>query len=354
MIEEERLITISPVTQRIDLESGTETEQTPETERYLPVNEIAQIRDKTWQWVIRHITVYKDQVTRVNERGIVNSVLFPEILIDQLGHVPDGVRNSGGWLTTRDMSDELKIDYNWVVRRLLDLTASGEMRLSDVKGEPTVHFSPEALGELRRLKEEVTISPNPDEEFNIAQLARLLNRHPFWVEKILTQKGIDPVYRMHKIGRVHSYYPKVAYEMLKDEDRRYEALGEWLTIPLIADDVGMDREWVIGKLQDLGVVGELKEHPNFRRVYISYPPNIIPRLKRLAQSRRNPEEGWMTENAIVAMIGRSPNWVRRRIKIYKPLGGRRIDARGALRIHYPPEFVEELLNIRYDDETGWT
>lgn len=325
----------------------------PETETYMSVGDIADATGKTWQWVVRNMSVYKDRVKKVEATGIVNKLLLPSSLVSLLGRVPDNVGESDSWLTTRDLSDGIEVDYSWVVRRLLDLSSPGEIRLSGIRGEPTVHFPPESLDELRKMKEEITAPPTSGEEFTIAELARKLGRHPFWVEKQLLLKGIDPSYRRHKSHRVLAYYSASDLEALRGEDERYKSLGRWVTIPAIAYSVGMDREWVIDRLQDLGVEGEPREHPNFRRVYMSYPRSVLSRLRNLAETRENPSEGWMTENALVDMLGRSHNWVRRRIARYQPTGEMRIDERGALRTHYSPEFVQQLLKIRYDDETGW-
>ena len=352
MIERETSVIESIPSRVAELENTGGVPSSPETETYISVGDIANATGKTWQWAVRYMSVYKDRVKKVEATGIVNRLLFPANLIDLLGKVPDGVGESEGWLSTRDLSDGVEVDYSWVVRRLFDLSSPGEIRQSGVRGEPTVHFPPESLDELRRMKEEITTPPTLGEEFTVAELARKLGRHPFWVEKQLLLKGIEPTYRMHKSHRVLAYYSASDLEALRGEDERYKPLGRRVTIPTIAHSVGMDREWVIDRLQEMGVEGELGEHPNFRRVYVSYPRNILTQLQRLVETRENPSDGWMTENALVDMLGRSHNWVRRRIARYQPAGEMRIDERESLRKHYSPEFVQQLLKIRYDDETG--
>lgn len=326
-----------------------------EADQYLTVKQIAERIDKTWQWTVRHLSVHKDKVRRVSGHGVVNNVVFPAGIINILGNEPDVLQASNGWVTARQMSDNLGVDFSWVVRRLSQLPFSGELRQSDALHRAiTVHYPIEALQHLKRMKEAVTTPPKSGEEFTIGGLANILNRHSFWVNKKLLERELAPSYRLHNSGRVLAYYTPSAFEFLRKEDTRYKELGEWATIPVISDAVGMDREWVIGKIEELGIKGEFREHPNFRRVYISYPRNVIALLGRLTKDHQNPEEGWMTQTAIVEMLGRSHNWVKRRIDRMNPPSKRRRDERGALRVHYPPGFVNALLEVRYEDETGWT
>jgi len=136
-----------------------------------------------------------------------------------------------------------------------------------------------------------------------------------------------------------------------NESLKYPLLGDYLTIPMLTKATGMDREWVIKKLHELGITGEQREHPAFhRRVYTSYPPSTLNNLISLAGDYKKAEDGWLTLTALETKVGKSSRWILKRLGEINVTTIMQRDSRGALRIHYPPAVLHELLQAKQMEE----
>ena len=319
-------------------------------EEYVTIEEIAQRLHWTWTSTATQLTAYKDQARNEGGRTIMGRILFPVSILEQLQKIPEVTVPASDWLTITQLTQLLGVDYRWVVRRLFKLTFKGELRVGTFH-RVAVHYPPQSLDELMIERDRVITPPNPEIEHTISDLAILTKRHPHWVEKRLIEHGIAPKYRRHFSGNIFAYYDHSVLVTLMNESLKYPLLGDYLTIPMLTKATGMDREWVIKKLHELGITGEQREHPAFhRRVYTSYPPSTLNNLISLAGDYKKAEDGWLTLTALETKVGKSSRWILKRLGEINVTTIMQRDSRGALRIHYPPAVLHELLQAKQMEE----
>jgi RNA polymerase sigma factor (sigma-70 family) len=316
-------------------------------EKYLTVYEIAEILDKPWTWVVRHTVLYKEQAREVHANNRVNSLHFPESLLPQLFAEYDTDTPAGEWLTATKMAHELGVGYKWVHKRLFQLPYTGEFR-KDRRGQSRLHYPPAALDELvqERLSTE---PPDLERKCTIYEFATSLGRHFDWVSRHIADLGVEPEFHRDVVGKVVPFYPRNIYSDLEYENTKYSEQGDRVTMPFLVEAVGKDREWILKKLGELGVRSELRESPAFhRRVYPTYPSEVVDYLQNLREAYIPAEEDELTLEGLVARTGKSRNWIAKRLDKIPHTTRMRQDAKGALRTHYSPDLLGSLLRLKQE------
>lgn len=97
------------------------------------------------------------------------------------------------------------------------------------------------------------------------------------------------------------------------------------------------------RLTEAGIEPEVRRSALTGKLYEHYPPESIGVLLRSKLERPgNPPKGWLTAEAMPASVGRSYNWVKRRLCQYEGLAERHRDEQGTTRLHYPPSVTNAL------------
>ena len=315
--------------------------QSVEKESYLTIDQIAKKNKKDWSWVVRQIAPYKDQLHLENYKGLVTDI---EVPMDVFMHIPFAREAvpAEEWLTSKEIINELGVDYRWVYRRLLFISSPVEYRTYRTMNRVGLHFSLEALAELQSIRDKSAASLDPENYFNINQISTITRRHPLWVTNRLDRLDVEAIIGIDSVGKSTGYYPRSVLETLKEEASKHEEAKDDLTIPMLSRSVGKDREWVIMQLDDLDIVGDYKRFSDSGRVDLCYPPQVLTVLRQRAEPYLIPEEGWYTKNTLVEITGKSLNWVNRRINKLGIKPVLKQDIKGVLRYHYPPETLDAL------------
>ena len=317
-------------------------------ETSLTVEAISELEGKPWTWVLRRVAPFKEHLEIPEDIREIMELKVPVEIVEKLYSVSYTNTPAEDWLTTTAMSNLLGVAFKWVNRRILYLDSPCEYRLfSD--NRPLLHFSPEVLDELQNMRDEAIENIDPEKYVHLTDLARLTERHSLWVTNRLDSIRVDIKLGYDSSGRMVEYYPIDVIDQLILEKEKYEDSKEMLSIPMLSERVGKDREWVVDQLEELGVVGEYRRFEKSGRVDLSFDQGILKELEHRTAPYEPPQEGWFTANALTEMTGKSRNWVIRRLEQIGIEPSLREDSHGVLREHYPPAVVEELLEMK----RGW-
>ncbi|RJR28298.1 hypothetical protein C4564_05735 [Candidatus Microgenomates bacterium] len=326
-------------------------------ESYLTIGQISEQNGKNWAWVVRHIAPYKKQLDLESYEGLVSDIRIPRDVFIQIPYVSETSVPAEDWFTSTEIINDLEVDYQWVYRRLLFVNSPVEYRIYRTINRSGLHYSPDALAELRAIRDQAAVKLDRENYFNINQLSDITERHSLWVTNRLDRLEIEAIVGLDSVGKATGYYPRYVLDLLVEEASRYENAQGDLTIPALAKGVGKDREWVIRQLTKLEIVGDYKRFEVSGRVDLCYPQEVLRVLLTCAEDYLSPEEDWYTKNALVEITGKSYNWVNRRISELKIAPSLMQDAQGVLRQHYPPEVVSRMVEgwdiangIKYQEE----
>lgn len=320
----------------------------PKSAGYLRVWEVSLLKGKPWTWVVRRIAPFKKVLRMPVEIRGIQDVELPSGLYKTLEGVSYTNIPAEDWLTTTKLADELGVEYKWVNRRLLELNTPCEFRICDgFINRSELHFSPEALDELRLIREQAVERIDPDAYMNLAELAETIGRHRLWVSNRLDRIRVESRLGLDPTGKAVEYYPKgVVADFIKERDK-HSPDGGWMTIPMLVQATGRDRQWVEMRLDQMGVEGDYRHFEKSGRVDLCFSPSVAIELEEIAASYIQPEADWYTEGRLAVILGKSHNWLRRRLRdISSSEIELRTDSRGALRKHYHPEVLERLVRIK--------
>ena len=247
----------------------------------------------------------------------------------------------GEWLTILQLSRRLGKSERWVSGRTSELSMRGEVRVLARCGRLGVVYPPAALTELEQMLP--TNLPAGD-CLPMSQLYQQVGRSRLWISNRLQKMGRKGQLRINRANRVSLHWPGWVLPVLKTLAVEYPDSGDWLSLAQLAVALGKDREWIEPRLVSVG--GEARRIPGSGKIFIHYPPGTVEALRAEAE-KLVPAGGWMTAPQIASRVGRSRNWVKRRVD-GEPFE-MRISANGRPEPHYPPEVITELV-IRYNED----
>jgi len=336
------------------VDGGIDTEpRTVEGESRLTIAEISELEGRPWTWVVRRIAPFKDQLDLTQEVRTLGELEVPRNVFVLIPFVSETDTPAGDWMTVSEIADRLSVEFKWVNRRILSLEAVGEWRLCYQINRPEFHLPPEASEELTEIRNQAIGQFEPGTHLNLAQISNMLGRHRLWVsnrlDDILEDEGIEPKLGLDGAGRAVEHYPKEVLEPLMEEKDKYEDSGDRLTIPMLAEEVGKDREWVERQLEDLNAEGNYLHFSKSGRIDLSFDRGILYELINRATTYVGPEPEWYTEHALIKIVGKSKNWVNGRLRQIDAGTRWFRDSRGVLRKHYPSAVLANLLG----EIRGW-
>jgi len=320
-----------------------------EKEKFLPIGQLAETEGKDWAWVVRHIAPFKDQLQVGDGDIAISDIQVPRNVYILIPFVKETDIPAGDWLTSTELTNELGVDYRWIYRRLLFISPPVEYRIYQTIHRAGLHYSPEVLDELKRIRDKAAVKLDPENYLSLRRMAALLDRHPLWVTNRLDRLDVESVIGLDSVGKAISFYPNAVLNKLVEEASKNKEVEGDLTIPMLANTVGKDREWVIKKLTELEIVGDYKRFSKSGRVDLCYPAEVSIVLRDFAREYHLPKEGWYTKNALAELTGKSYGWVSRRLGMLGVIPTIKQDSQGVLRYHYPPEIVDHLSDM----SEGW-
>jgi hypothetical protein len=127
----------------------------------------------------------------------------------------------------------------------------------------------------------------------------------------------------------------------------------------LVEFTGHDRDWVLNRLAQTPIRPEIRRQAATGREFPHYPPDTFAVLEEAMETVSPPAGDWLTMHAIAQTLGRSGNWVSRRLEEnWLFTAEPRLDDMGVERIHYPPSTVQalqdELMELKgYEDVGDW-
>lgn len=248
------------------------------------------------------------------------------------------------WLPAGVLAKELGIYVRWVYRqvKVLDIHPS----LHEYDGVMISCYPPGTLSSLevlldeKRFRDEYRALPNL---LSIGEIAEVIGRSYVWTAGAVKQLQSRPS-KVERRGAFQTHlYPRRLVLRLRERLTKAPIAEFELNMLQLVELTGNDREWIENRLRELGLEPRLMRSPLTGRFLWYYPANSVDALKEVRRvSGARP--GWLTAEAIEKQLGKSSNWVRRRLR--KPEMTRQAelmaDSQLVPRLHYPPAVIEQL------------
>lgn len=304
---------------------------------------IAKILGVDHYWVARYGKQFANlAIQRDAGNGMVVPHYPPQVLeaLRTIRHEAYGEPDEG-WVTITTMRNQLGADWNWLNRRLGPYRHLAVLRKSN-GGHSRSHYPSGVLNAMRTLREAQKACPEAGDYLNTTQLLEQLGKSWAWIAKTLTSLGFVAEQRRNRRQKLVKHYPPEVLPLLREIASEFPASGDWLTVNRLANLLKADREWVEGRIQEHGFIGEIRCQPGYGKPAMHYPPETLATLQPMAHQYPL-ADGWLTANALEVLTGTSTNWVVRRLREMRPEAQMRKSEQGVPRLHYPPEVLEKLL-----------
>ncbi len=155
-------------------------------------------------------------------------------------------------------------------------------------------------------------------------------------------------------------FPKPLLQDLRKQNLSVPFDEGWLTVRALCKQVGMvtDREWIKSRLEQSPYKPKKRRIRGDGSVRDHYDPEALTYLRELALKIPAAGADMYTKRLIASELGRSENWINRRIGRFATLATFRLDDMSVPRLHYPKEVLSTLAEEAakldaYDDKTGW-
>ena len=328
---------------------------------WLTAKEMACAIGRPQDWVERRLGPYRHLAENRQDNRGRSSLHYPPVVLAALRRAHEealAVPPAGNWLTASGLAKALGKSSAWLAPRIGAYAHLAEDRL-DSMGRIMPHYPPivfEALGgnpALLPVAPVYTPKPRTQGQYTVAAMARELDRSEGWVSR-----GLEPFLHLAISLQAPNWqwlphYPEFVLEELREQasvPKRWptwfsdvKPAGDWLTIRRMAELLGRDRPWVIGRLEPFEHLAE------WRWVHRSgeqkcYPPIVLAALEQLSltQAALPPVGDWYTRRMIAIELGRDGHWVEQRIHAYALMKENRIDPWGRIVECYPPSVLEIL------------
>lgn len=199
---------------------------------------------------------------------------------------------------------------------------------------------PDALTEeewLQRLEDALP-------ELGISDIAKMMDRSLGWTSKTIEKLNIVPFTYVRAYGRFVGKYTEVDAQELRDYEQQWPRHDGWFNTAELEGVFQEDREWILRRLAEAEVEPEQRWSTS-NRLIDHFPQTVISVLLEAQQNRpREAGSGWFTEEALESRLGKSTNWVRRRLPVFQAMTETLLDEMGVPRVHYPEDVLSYLEN----------
>ena len=258
-------------------------------------------------------------------------------------------------LTAQQIADTLGIDSNLVRRPLKKFDIEAEQMFHEHQQDYFDYYPQYTLDLIREEREWREWYLSFPERVNANQVAEAIGRSYGWATKTLSE--LYPKTPKQDHGHKSRLYPRVSIQKLRDITFATPPDESWPTMPRLVEFTGHDRTWVLNRLSQTSIRPENRRQAVTGREFPHYPPDAFDVLQDFMDVIPPPAGNWLTANAIEGLLGKSGNWVAKRLEdSYLSTGEPRLDDMGVERIHYPPATVQllkdELEQLNSHEVTG--
>ena len=242
-------------------------------------------------------------------------------------------------LTPHAIGKQLGVKPDWVKRRL----EKEPHRVVLHHGQKIFLYNSSVIPKLaRELDANRRLKPL-GEYLTVPMIAWKVGCSPATVRSRLRAMGVKPLKRVDGSGRIVKCYPKRVIGLLSEPTAGPNMINIWQLTKV----TGLDGITLQRRLAKLQITGTLMRSPVTGRVVFFYPVEALEQLPRKRVTL--PAGEWLTVQAICRSLGKSRNWVNRRIRQngLEAHARPRKDDMGAVRLHYPPAAVRLLRDIMY-------
>jgi hypothetical protein len=252
-------------------------QQTPLSEDWLTVNQLATTLGKSVTWVEGRVRVRGSEMRERTAHTGRPERHYPPSELARLVALRDELKPAEDWVTEWDMYTQLGCDPDWVRARLnFDL---GEERLTTRIGKATVHYPPCELERLRRIWVAFQQMQPPNNWLTSTQIAKAVGRSVYWVDRFVQASSGEE--RKFPDNRVFVCYPPRELERLRGLCTETPPAGDWSTLTSLVQTTGRSLKWLQRRANP--AVAERRRDTK-GRVFDHYPPEEIERLKDLART----------------------------------------------------------------------
>lgn len=201
----------------------------------------------------------------------------------------------------------------------------------------------ELLGMLRII---LLHTPPANDLYSIGEAEALVGKERDWIARMVEKHELIWEYRtLAESGRVGVHYPQDTIDTLRALAAEIPPAGDWLTATQLGRLVSRDKKWVRDHLGDYLALAEPRIADNMK-IEPHYPPEALVYLQQIIETLPPYAGDWMTVGGIASKLGRSVDWVEKRIEQFKDRAEPRLTNKGNRSLtHYPPEVYEELQRI---------
>ena len=176
-------------------------------------------------------------------------------------------------------------------------------------------------------------------------------------------KDVRSYFGVHNNQLAPHYSPEIIARLRELAQKKYEHAPEgWMTIHRLVSVLEKSPIWIGNKLKELTPT-EGRDVKSFldasNKPASHYSPEMVRRLRELAQEYERAPDGWMTAGGLMA-LGKSQAWISQRMTEISLVEGRDVktylDRTGHPVLHYGPEIVWRLQELATEHEQapeGW-
>ena len=318
----------------------------PSPEGYLTSYALAKMLECSEKWVLYRAIPYIPLGVCIAKGDGSPGLAYPLRVYEELKKERDSYPLAGDWLTMVQMKTILGRHEMWIRWRMPKILAKHQI-VSEIRLDPAnktaEHWPPVLLAELQK---DADRFPDKGELVSIGEMAVILGRDWFWVDRRVKPLGLKPVRRRIKgSGKIFPHYPVWVLEQLKEESESVlPAPKGWYTDNGLARLLGKGQTWVEKEMAKLilPVSAIYADEQGVSRTF--YGPNVVLILKARAKEKAMlPEKGERLSRAEVATeLGMSPSWAQIWIKKLKLKGVKCRNSQDRIFEFYDRDILDEL------------
>lgn len=234
----------------------------------------------------------------------------------------------------------------WVRHRANELGVFPEYERANT-GHMAYTYPKTLIPQLRHL---ILIIPPEEDGFTESELSRLTGERQDWIRYRLAKAGIEATERHSSMsGRVFRFYPNRSLEYIRMLSAERKPGGNWMTVGMMADQLGKSENWVINRVKQYENHAEIRQNDRGKSV-LHYPPFVFEALKAEADKLANLErrENKMVLVALAKSIGKKPSWVEKRLPFVEYETEDLMSSNGQVYAHYDESLGDALLLLPED------
>ncbi len=260
--------------------------------------------------------------------------MVPPTLVGRLSYTDILDRQATAWLPAAELADRIGANTRWI-HRLVNELGIDAVKI-EYDGRLASCYPPFALPILKdefEWRREIADLPA---YLTVAEIAERLGRSWGWTIETLVRLGIETDAYDRRNSRVSRLYSKGVLKRLRQELLSVPLDDGFYNLHQLEEATGEERQWIERRLAEAGLEPELRRSGLTGKLHQYYPPFSQELIRGLSVERPGPGGRWLTADSLTLKLGKSYNWLSRRLSLFEHLAEKRLDDQQVPRLHYPP------------------